>query len=256
MGLNIPYQRPKLLELRRVWPFLRACQPPPDDEPIDGARMGEVFLIRHGQASFGAKNYDNLSPLGHQQSEWLGHYLAQSTGRFDRVVSGTLRRHKQTLDGIRKTLADPAPEQDSRLNEMSYFEMERRYVERTGDSAQPNNRAALETHFTRVLAAWKAGEIDGTAESFSAFEQRIVTALADYATPGKRVLVVSSGGPVGIILRHILGLDLAAMTEIILGTHNASVSRFRVLEQGLRLQQYNAVPHLDHPGRSHALTYL
>ncbi|EXF47276.1 phosphoglycerate mutase family protein [Pseudomonas sp. BAY1663] len=39
--------------------------------------MGSIYLIRHGQASFGAENYDVLSPLGYRQSEALGDYLAQ-----------------------------------------------------------------------------------------------------------------------------------------------------------------------------------
>jgi len=45
--------------------------------------MGSIFLIRHGQASFGAENYDVLSPLGHQQSEALGDHLGQLGTRFD-----------------------------------------------------------------------------------------------------------------------------------------------------------------------------
>ena len=39
--------------------------------------MGSIYLIRHGQASFGAENYDVLSPLGYRQSEALGDYLAR-----------------------------------------------------------------------------------------------------------------------------------------------------------------------------------
>src|SRR4051812_3324882 len=63
-------------------------------------RMGTLYLVRHGQASFGAADYDQLSDLGHKQSLRLGQYFAQKGIRFDGLIAGTLRRHKQTLEGI------------------------------------------------------------------------------------------------------------------------------------------------------------
>ena len=63
-----------------------------------------IYLIRHGQASFGADDYDKLSPLGHQQSERLGQYLAQRSERlgltWEAVLTGSLRRHEETLSLI------------------------------------------------------------------------------------------------------------------------------------------------------------
>ena len=68
--------------------------------------MGHIYLIRHGQASFGADDYDKLSPLGHQQSERLGQYLAQRSQRmgltWDAVLTGSLRRHAETWAGVAK----------------------------------------------------------------------------------------------------------------------------------------------------------
>ena len=62
--------------------------------------MGTLYLVRHGQASFGAEDYDNLSELGHKQSVRLGEYFANKGIAFDGLIAGTLRRHKQTLAGI------------------------------------------------------------------------------------------------------------------------------------------------------------
>ena len=70
--------------------------------------MAELLLVRHAQASFHAADYDCLSPLGEQQSRWLGEHFAARGITFDAVVTGTLRRHQQTLEGIRHGLA---PEQ-------------------------------------------------------------------------------------------------------------------------------------------------
>jgi broad specificity phosphatase PhoE len=62
--------------------------------------MGHLYLVRHGQASFGADDYDQLSALGHRQSVRLGEYFAQQGLHFDAVIIGTLKRHQQTLAGI------------------------------------------------------------------------------------------------------------------------------------------------------------
>ncbi|MFT4717363.1 MAG: broad specificity phosphatase PhoE [Paracoccaceae bacterium] len=228
----------------------------PDAKLITGRKMmGEIYFVRHGQASFGAANYDKLSDLGHQQAEWLGAYLADTIGGFDHVVSGDLLRHRQTLAGILKTLKHANYAEDPRLNEMSYFVMEQAYREQTGAKI-PGNARDLERHFTNVMRAWETGEIEGCIESFTEFHDRILQVVGDVSAPGKKVLVVSSGGPVGVLLRHVLSLGLPAMTDIILGTHNASVTRFMVLEDGLRLMQFNGVAHLEQPDRQHALTFL
>ncbi len=62
--------------------------------------MGNLSLVRHGQASFGAADYDNLSELGRRQSVRLGEYFAGKGLQFESVITGTLKRHAQTWAGI------------------------------------------------------------------------------------------------------------------------------------------------------------
>ncbi len=217
--------------------------------------MGEIYFVRHGQASHGAANYDKLSPLGHQQSEWLGQHLNHVVGGFDRVISGDLRRHRETLSGLQKSLEHAGAEEDPRLNEMSYFAMERAHADETGLPI-PLSQMELAENFVRVMHAWEAGGIAAAPETYQAFQARILAALYDYAHHGARVLIVSSGGPVGIAMRHILNLDVSAMTDVILHTHNASYSRFSVANDRLRLLQYNVISHLEHPDRKHAQTLI
>nr|MBP8928961.1 histidine phosphatase family protein [Ottowia sp.] len=65
--------------------------------------MGTLYLVRHGQASFGADDYDQLSDLGRRQSVRLGQYLRERYGdglRFNAVLTGTLRRQIGTWQGI------------------------------------------------------------------------------------------------------------------------------------------------------------
>ena len=66
--------------------------------------MGTLYLVRHGQASFGAENYDQLSARGFDQAVRLGEYWRERGMQFDAVIRGSLHRHAQTLEGICKGL--------------------------------------------------------------------------------------------------------------------------------------------------------
>ena len=68
--------------------------------------MGTLYLVRHGQASFGAADYDQLSPRGHEQCRLLGAYWRERGQRFDAVFTGTLKRHAQSLAGIVEGLGE------------------------------------------------------------------------------------------------------------------------------------------------------
>lgn len=83
--------------------------------------MAEITLVRHGQASFGSENYDQLSELGIQQSIWLGEHLKRLNYSFDRVVMGTMARHRQTAEGILRGLGSSLSiETHSGLNEYNF----------------------------------------------------------------------------------------------------------------------------------------
>src|SRR5690606_22347182 len=62
--------------------------------------MAELYLVRHGQASFGAANYDQLSPRAHPPAESLGAHLAERGITFDTLMTGALVRHHETAEGI------------------------------------------------------------------------------------------------------------------------------------------------------------
>jgi len=217
--------------------------------------MGEIWFIRHGQASYGSANYDKLSPLGHQQSDWLGHHLAGQEQRFDRIVSGTLRRHRETAGNVLKHFGNPEVIEDERLNEMAYFALERAYCQQTGDEL-PADETELPLHFARVMQAWEADEISDPPETFATFQSRVLGAVRDAVTKDQTSLIVSSGGPKGVLLRDVLGLNSAAMIDVILGTFNSSYSRFRLVDDRLRLSLFNGLTHLDTPERLFARTYI
>ena len=64
--------------------------------------MTSIYLVRHGQASFGKKDYDNLSEIGEKQSFLLGEYFKKLKLNFDKIYVGTLKRQIQTSEQILK----------------------------------------------------------------------------------------------------------------------------------------------------------
>ncbi len=213
--------------------------------------MGEVILVRHGQANSGAtdeESYDRLSDLGHQQAKWLGDYLRVREKPFDKVISGSLRRHKETAAGI----GYDDPYIDARLNEMDYFNLGQALEDVHGvPFPGPEEFAA---HVPQVMEAWHKAEIMGV-ETFASFEDRVTSVLQEAAKPGTRVLCVTSGGVIGMIIRHLLKLDPTRLAHVLLPIMNSSLHRVHVIPQGPILASFNAVPHLDQDDRTHALTH-
>jgi broad specificity phosphatase PhoE len=69
--------------------------------------MANIYLIRHGQASFGSHNYDNLSNLGRTQARLLAEHFNQRAIRPNHVICGNMTRHQQTRDACLATLSPP-----------------------------------------------------------------------------------------------------------------------------------------------------
>lgn len=230
---------------------------------VKGARdaiMGELVLVRHAQASFGSDDYDRLSPLGHRQARWLGEHLAMTYAAegegFCRIVRGKLRRHRETTEGILSALpAAPPVIEDPRLDEMAYDAIEAAWCRLTGQPRPTTGRAFREA-FPQMLEAWAEGRLQDVPESWEAFRTRVLEALEDHLDPGRRTLVVTSGGPISATLGHLLDLGPHATSEILNMTLNASLHRIEVRDQRLSLMQFNAVPHLELPERMGFRTFI
>jgi len=217
--------------------------------------LGELILIRHGQASFGSDDYDRLSPLGHQQSDWLGQHVVDHLPAPDKVVCGTLRRHRETLSAMQKSLMFDEVTFDPRLNEIAFHSMEDEYRQ-SRNISQPETGEQLAAMFITVMQAWKNGQIRQAPERFETFQSRVKSAIAEVAKQDHNTLIVSSGGPIGVMMQAVLGLDTQALIDLILMTYNASYSRFRIIGGTAFLTQFNAIPHLESADRAHARTFL
>jgi broad specificity phosphatase PhoE len=223
--------------------------------------MAELYLVRHGQASFGAENYDALSEIGTRQGRWLGEHFAQLGLRFDRLVIGTMRRHRQTADAILEGLGNPAIEtmELAGLNEYDFD----RLFKALGDE-HPALRAFVagdKRDFYRglkqVLQLWSEDRLPGAVpETWLQFQQRVREAReAIQRAGGARVLVVSSGGPIAVTAQQVLQAPDAAAIALNMQIRNSSVSQYVFNAQAISLATFNALPHLERAERHEFITY-
>jgi broad specificity phosphatase PhoE len=119
-------------------------------------------------------------------------------------------------------------------------------------------------HFRQLrdaLYAWTDGTLEATPagpvlERFDAFRGRVLGALADLRSGGaKRILVVSSGGPISTILAEVLGMPQRGVVDLNLQTRNTGITQFQSGAARIQCVSFNNVPHLDRPDRAGALTY-
>lgn len=217
--------------------------------------MGEIILVRHGQASFGADDYDKLSDLGHQQAAWLGDYFRTHGIGFDRIFRGALRRQRETAEGIVAAMKAGHPQEDPRFDEFHYHELQDEYTRLTGTDA-PADRGTFLRLFPQIFTEWEEGRLNGSGETYAAFRARVDAAVDAALIPEGRTLIVTSGGVIGATLRRVLNLDAVAAANLTLNIHNASMHRIRHEFGGFRLCLFNASPHLDASDRAHARTYV
>ena len=171
--------------------------------------MGNLYLVRHGQASFGAADYDNLSELGHRQSVRLGEYFAKNGVQFEAALTGTLKRHAQTLQGI-------CQGSDSPLTPLAWPGLDEYDSAAIIATVHPHPIEKADTPelyrtYFRLLCNGLTQWMDGVVSpkgmpSYEAFVQGVTSALEHVRKHHTgNVLLVSSGGPISTALGHILG---------------------------------------------------
>jgi broad specificity phosphatase PhoE len=233
--------------------------------------MGEIHLVRHGQASFGAADYDELSPIGHEQGRTLGRWHEAVSARFDQVALGGLKRHRQTAEAW-ATAAPGAPPSDGwivdrRLDEYDHREMLLRAHPEAGDldglqhwlAKNVASRGAFQEIFAAAMARWMSGRHDAEyRESWSAFQGRCAAALEALvvaAGASRRVIVFTSGGPVSAICQQLLDLPPARAAELNWSLVNGGVTRLFYRPGRIALGTLNGYGHFDWAGDPALVTY-
>lgn len=231
--------------------------------------MTTIWLIRHGQASFGADDYDQLSPLGIEQARVVGEALSRRIAQDAQIVAfaGNLRRHAQTAAGCLRVLQrEHAPHVHAGLNEFDHEDVIARHEPRfAGPGAlrrelarEADPMAAFQRMFEQAIARWTGGEHDHDYnESWPAFGTRCRAALDEVAarTPrGAVALVFTSGGTISVLLQHLLGLDTATMLRLNWRMANAGLTKLQAGARGPRVVSINEHGHLE-GGDRHLLSF-
>ena len=222
----------------------------------------DILLIRHGQASFGAENYDVLSTQGQRQAEVLATHLTRSASApLDKVVHGNLTRQRDTAAAYLRQpeVAGVAQQQEHPgFNEFRAEEIVRHYLPRvirqqpelgqllTGENGFHRNFQPL---LLATLGSWQSCEFPREdLESWPAFRQRVRNAMADIladARPGERIGVFTSGGVIAVILQQVLGTDDSLLRHLNYRIANASVSGLTHEQGQLHLAYFNNYSHLQ-----------
>jgi broad specificity phosphatase PhoE len=214
---------------------------------MKGSGMPVVYLVRHGQASYGAQDYDVLSPIGHEQSAVVGRELQRREVRSPQVVCGDLVRQRNTANGIIDSAGfESTVTIDPRWNEFDHPDMPLPTTG-AGDSFEFQQRldGALET--------WvRADKLDG----WRGFQNDAFAALVDFADSlgaGATGLAVTSGGVISAIVSRIWGLDAQGTVRINRVVANTSLTSIVFGRQGMNLLSVNDHSHLA--GNRDLLTY-
>ena len=233
--------------------------------------MSQLVLVRHGQATLFADTYDQLSPLGEEQSRRLGVYWVEQGVVFDTVYSGTLRRQTRTLEIVARVYAEagrpwPAPSTTPGLNEydgdaiMQHLlpalrERDARLrnlaetAERHGDG--PDRYRHYQRLFEAVTGAWVQGTVEAAeVENWRAFYDRVSQTwrrILREEGSGRRVAAFTSGGPIAVAVQMAVRAPEAVALELNWRIRNAALTELVFSGGRVSLDTFNTVPHLPDP---------
>ena len=237
--------------------------------------MAAIYLIRHGQASFGSADYDQLSDKGWQQAALLGQYW-RSRATPCKFYCGDLLRHSQTLSSFNEGYQGSATPTiiHSGFNEFDHVDILKNYHAQWQNLAKmsdeikqlKNPNKTFQKEFSNALNRWVSGDKDEEyKESWQQFKARCIRALQDIiaqelankrqfkadgskAKPSKDILVFTSGGTISVIVQHILKLNDQQALDINQQARNTSVTKLLFSENLLSVDYLNNYSHLEQAG--------
>jgi broad specificity phosphatase PhoE len=211
--------------------------------------VGRVLLVRHGQASWDAEDYDVLSETGWEQSRALGDSLVARGIKVDAVVRGGMRRHRETAEAILEEVplrgdveVDPGWDEFDHLSVLATLP--------APFEGRAPSKEEFQAWFEEATHRWTGGEHDPDyGETFGSFSGRVDAALRRTAEREGTTLVVTSGGPIAWAAASLLSDDVAVRTALWHKLNpvcvNSSVTRVVSGRRGLTLVTLNEHSHLD-----------
>jgi broad specificity phosphatase PhoE len=218
--------------------------------------MRELLLIRHGQASFHAEDYDQLSPLGERQSTLLGAWLAECGARPNLVAMGPRARHRDTTRAcLQAASVDAQPVVLPGLDEVDHLQLLARLrpelaapgALRSAMKQEADPFRSFQRLFVDALARWTSGDHDAEYTlTWPAFRDGVLDALRQLAdTSANTIWAFTSGGPIAVIATALLETPQAKTFDLSWSLVNTGVTRLRLGSRGASVMTYNAWPHLE-----------
>ena len=219
--------------------------------------MAEILCVRHGQASFGSDNYDQLSDKGYQQGRLLGDYLLAANVNLDKIYVGTLKRQVQTAEAVRQRFAEhgkPLPEciVDSRWDELQTEEQikllapllveSNSLLEHLMLAAQTDSRSfqkLVEIVFEHWVSLTR--NVPGL-ESWAEADQRVKSVLSEVmaqSDKGSRVAVFTSAGVIAMVSAHAMKSPLSGVYPLFEKVINCSITRLLHNGERIALSSFN-----------------
>lgn len=235
--------------------------------------MSILYLIRHGQASFGQHDYDRLSKIGREQSRIVAEHLCRLGTHFDAVYTGTLTRQQQTYEAVAEVYTRqqnplPAPQLISEMDEYDavsvwqhlHAEVLEDHPELADDLDQIFDQPkAFQRFYGQIVDRWVAGNYRHAGlESWPEFRTRVregLQRIMQTEGAGKRVAVFSSAGPVAVAVQLATGMPDAQCVGISWQVLNAGITRFLYNTDQFTLAGFNDVAALEMQVNPKLLTY-
>ncbi len=225
--------------------------------------MATIYLIRHGQASFGAEDYDKLSELGRRQAAVVGEYLRDSGVHFDAVYSGDLSRQRETAKLAIASQSEAVPLHiDPRFNEIQN-DAQLKYLMPEVVKTNPTIQALVEKglssskDYQKVIDAvfyyWVSPVCaDPRIQSWAEYSGGTRQAMADVMRDqggGRTVGIFTSGGTLATIVAQVLGLGGEQTYQFYEPVLNCSVTQLFYSKSKISLSYFNDCSFLQVLGR-------
>jgi len=235
--------------------------------------MSTLYLVRHGQASFGQSNYDKLSDAGAEQCVALGRFWASRGMRLDAVYAGDLVRQTESAELVRAEyekagLSFPPTRILAGFNEYDAqailtgslpdvlaghpeIAVLLKDISPEGKPDLAGNRKTFQRVFAKVMDLWVAGRLFAEGmESWPEFVNRVNSAIDEVvssAGSGTVAAVFTSGGSISVAVQRALKTPDREALELGWLIKNASITEFRFSGERFSLAGFNCIPHLDRP---------
>ena len=248
--------------------------------------MTTILLARHGQASFGQENYDQLSELGEVQAQMLGQHYATTQRRIDAIFTGSLVRQQDSArhfweryqssigsSNDNDLAVTPAidlnapqsyvlPQFDEFNHKDVFIKADPAFGSQGAIAAEiakaevPMMRLAV--LFEQAMQRWHAGDNDHDyIESWPQFNERAKQALEQVRIQVAKlnlngdstVLVFTSGGVIAAIAAQLLQQGSQTAYQLNKSLVNTGVTAITLKDQGARLLSLNEYSHLFAEGK-------